>query len=512
MDTNNFDQYSDDQLWAYLKEAENEARVDTLLELSERNLNRGDHAQAASFAEQAAIEAQKFMSNTTVENARYRQGLAFWRADRYDEALSAFQSGIEAYQEPDPKIELSKNQWGIASCYYFQEKYADSAVWAKLSTETALAEEEMSMAGLNKFLEARALYMNNQKDLALVACEEARGYRRVGQELNEVAEIDAYMAQIHAYLGNYSEAASLLRNCLVLSEATSSPKIKYFSYRLGNALIDLGEYQEARIHLERAKDLYQKVDDHSSLADCYFSLSLTYKDDTDLDESLELTRSATSLWDALGDNDSYIKGLQRISILLFSKAEYAQSIEVNRRIMDFCLSIENEPYMVNYGWALLRMVDCYQALQEWTIALESIESTDMFGNSSDHPGTIWFYSLKAKSLFALNRHEEAMGVADTALALTNNDEVSFYTAHLYEIKARVSLEQERPDKERHLAHAIALLLAFGETDTARELSEYFKPDFSPAKVDNILAEEGPDSVKGEDLKSQQQPGFGFSPN
>jgi tetratricopeptide (TPR) repeat protein len=510
MDTNDFASYSDEQLWAHLREAENEEKVDLLLELASRSTSRGDNIEAASLAEQAATEAEKSMANCVVENARYRQGVALWREQRYDESLSAFRLGANTYQEPDSKLDLSKNQWGIASSLYLKGEYAEAAEWAKISTDSAVSEEAYSMAGLNKFLEAKSLYMDDRETEALEACEIARGYRRIEKQLNEVAEIDAYMAHIHTYLGNSHEAAGLLRNCLVLAEATSSVDIKYYSYRLGNALIDLGSYEEARFHLETARNLYQEDDDHSSLADCFYSLSLTYRGSSQLDTALELTRSAVSLWDALGSNASYIKGLVRTAILLFSKDDFSAAIDVNKRIMDF-IDIPNDySETESYGWALLRMIDCYGVREQWETALELLESTEMFGKDSQHQANNWFYSLKARALYALERHEEAMGVADTALAQTKNEEVDLSTAQLYEIRARVSLEQNRPDKERQIAHAIALLLAFGETSKARELSDYFKPDFSPRKSDNILVDENPDY--GDSGLDDRPPIFGFASN
>ena len=44
MDTNNLDQYPDNQLWAALNEAENEEKVEILLELCDRRLRASDHA------------------------------------------------------------------------------------------------------------------------------------------------------------------------------------------------------------------------------------------------------------------------------------------------------------------------------------------------------------------------------------------------------------------------------------------------------------------------------------
>ena len=92
--------------------------------------------------------------------------------------------------------------------------------------------------------------------------------------------------------------------------------------------------------------------------------------------------------------------------------------------------------------------------------------------------------MRARALFALGKSEEALGVADSALAATEDGDVNSNTAYLYEIKARVGLAQMRPDRERNLTHAIALHLAVGEDDVARDLADYFRPSFSHgAQVD-----------------------------
>ena len=486
MDTNRLNELTVGQLWATLNEAENEQRVDIFEELYNRSYNSGEYAEAATIADQMATEAEKCMSSGTVENAYYKQGLAFWKANRYEEAMDAFNKGINKYEEPNSKIELSKNQWGISSSLYNSYRYAESVEWANKATESALAEDAYSMAGLNKYLEAQALYYSDRELEALAACEEARGYRRQEKQLDEVATIDAFTANIHAYLGNYEKAVDLLRNCLVLAEATSS-SVSYYSYRLGNALIDKEEYDEARLHLQRAKNGYEENEDHASLADCLYSLCLTYRRDDEINFALENVRSAISLWDALGNDKSYIKGLEKLSILLFNE-DLDAAIEINQRLINFIATPDNDYEIGSYGWALLRLVDCLRLRDDFENGLSLLESTDLFGLNSTHSGNNWYYSLKSRMLYALGRHDEAMGVADTALSQTVDESVSSHTAYLYEIKARVSLEQNRPDKERHLAHAIALHLAFGETNLARDLSSYFKPKFSPAPRDLIMSD------------------------
>lgn len=215
----------------------------------------------------------------------------------------------------------------------------------------------------------------------------------------------------------------------------------------------------------------------------------TYRGFENAENALKLVRSATALWDALGKDDAYVKGMSRNAILLFNQESFEDSIKINRRIVDFIGSPVTSFTEDQIGWAVLRIADCFKVLEEWEESLEWLDSTRIFGINSTHGGNTWYYSLKAHALYQLDRHEEAFGVAETALRQTKNEEANIYTARLYEIKAKVSLEQNRPDKERHLAHAISLLLAFGEDDKARAMSIYFKPDFTTQPTSSILGEQ-----------------------
>ena len=257
--------------------------------------------------------------------------------------------------------------------------------------------------------------------------------------------------------------------------------------RLGIILIDQEKFDEARSHLEIARSLYHEEDNLEMLADCDMWISRTYVGYSHVEEALKCARSATSLWDALGQGANYIRGLERQSILLYTAKRYIDAAEMNDRIISEIGESDDASFINMKGYAQLRKADDFVPLFMWDSVLETLNSTNQFGQTSTHSGNLWFYALKARALYALNRHEEAMGIADSGLALTQDSSVNINTAYLYEIKARVSLEQNRPDKERHLAHAISLHLAFGEDDQARELSEYFKPNFTPqSKTGDVI--------------------------
>jgi tetratricopeptide (TPR) repeat protein len=142
-----------------------------------------------------------------------------------------------------------------------------------------------------------------------------------------------------------------------------------------------------------------------------------------LDHAIDLARTATSLWDATGNDTSYLRGLQRVAILLAAKEDYGSAIDNNNRIIDFISSKGDDSYQIQLGWAQLRNATCYQNSYMWEFSLMKLEETKLFGPASSHMGNTWYYSLKALALYELDRHEEALGVADTGLSLTGNDDV-----------------------------------------------------------------------------------------
>jgi tetratricopeptide (TPR) repeat protein len=496
MENIDLEQCTENQLYSMLQDSEGEERLSLLNELLDRSENNSDYLKAASFAEQATSLAEKYLPNIDVENFYYRQGVNLWRLNDYEQAIAAFSVGVSKYAGEDDQSELAKNYWGLADSHFKLDNFDDSIKFAQLGTDAALANDGFETAGFNKFVQGKALYLADREQEAIDACIEARQYKRRVSNTAAVYDIDDYIATIYRYLGQYDEAEILLRNCLTLAEATTRNR-SYANMRLGNVLIDQEKFDEARVHLETARSLYHEEDNLEMLADCDMSISRTYVGYSQVEEALKYARSATSLWDALGLTSSYIRGLERQSILLFTAERYLDAADMNDRIVAEIGESDSSHFLNLKGYAQLRKADDFVPLLMWDSVLETLNSTDQFGQTSTHAGNLWFYSLKARALYALNRHEEAMGIADSGLALTEDSIVNINTAYLYEIKARVSLEQNRPDKERHLAHAISLHLAFGEVDQARELSEYFKPNFTPQPKsgDVILTNERPSVVE-----------------
>ena len=87
--------------------------------------------------------------------------------------------------------------------------------------------------------------------------------------------------------------------------------------------------------------------------------------------------------------------------------------------------------------------------------------------------------LRARALLATGRRAAAARAAEEGLALAADAEMVAERAELYEIRGLSRLPARNGPRvvaaERDLAHAVALYLAAGLTDRARELSTRFLP-------------------------------------
>ena len=104
------------------------------------------------------------------------------------------------------------------------------------------------------------------------------------------------------------------------------------------------------------------------------------------------------------------------------------------------------------------------------------EGTAEEGDAPNRASRRWAFELAARALRDTVHLEDAARIAGLALELTDEDEISYRTAEMYEIRARWLLDSGSGQGRQELAQAIAIHLAFGSTERARELSKYFMPE------------------------------------
>jgi hypothetical protein len=117
------------------------------------------------------------------------------------------------------------------------------------------------------------------------------------------------------------------------------------------------------------------------------------------------------------------------------------------------------------------------------------------------PAQVQAAALRARALLALGRRTQAARAAEDGLRLAADAELVAERAELYEARGLARLAPNKGPRtgaaDRDLAHAVALYLAAGLTDKARELSRHFLPTVGTALHRSGLLEQPSPDPKGE---------------
>jgi len=148
------------------------------------------------------------------------------------------------------------------------------------------------------------------------------------------------------------------------------------------------------------------------------------------------------------------------------------------------VSMESDPNFDNgnrYCWAKLSLANQYLDTDRFPEALALIDSLNGIEFVPADWNLIRKHTLRARALNSMNRTSEALAEVEAALSLTTDENLDSGTAYLYEIRGTHLLEAGKKAGERDIAHAIAIHLASGEDNRARDLAKVFIPTLDHEK-------------------------------
>jgi len=269
---------------------------------------------------------------------------------------------------------------------------------------------------------------------------------------------------------------------LNIAEATADKHDDpYANRRIGNAYYKVRLYDDALHHLSKARAAYQKHEDLRFVAYCDREIADSlYMLDRER-EALTTLERAQSLFDSMGD-DSWVRSclIKRSQV-----HEYLNEYHLSERLWRQTItSMESDPNFDNgnrYFWAKLSLANQYVDTDRFMDALSLIDSLNETGFAPADWNLIRKHTLRARTLNAMNRVGEALAEVEAALSLTTDENLDAGTAYLYEIRGTHLLESGKKSGERDVAHAIAIHLASGEDNRARELAKVFIPKLNHEK-------------------------------
>ena len=477
----------DSELWALLGEATGLDRVELLCELGGRAGREGDHSRAASLFGSAG-EASKDIDDASMAGYAFgQQGVALRYANEFAESAASYSESAAQYRLAGRGGETADALCGQSSALHAVGDFSASLTASSDARVLAESEDELELSGRACILQARALYWLDREAQALEACTDGRNLLRRAGSPALVAEIDDFALTVCLYLGHLDRAMELATNCYVIARATAdSQDDAYAELRLAETHLARHEPEDALAHAEHALESNIEADELVGVARCQRVRAGALCELDRYGEAVEVLMQARVLFDASGlDVDALRCDVQR-SIILHVEGRFGEAQALNSRLVDAFGGMNHQGARIDHGWAVARLAGDYLADGNPSAALDVAKTwTDDWDAQDLEMRLVLINTLaaEARATEQLSGLAPAFVIAERALSMTSKTDVMRSTAYMYDIRARHCLDVGDQRGEQELAHAIALHLATGSIDRARELSGHFMPEISERSGD-----------------------------
>ncbi|MEI6623053.1 MAG: hypothetical protein WCP28_14210 [Actinomycetes bacterium] len=490
MDSEQLTDASDNELWTMLGDATALPRAELLCELGQRAALRGEYGRAASLFGSAGTTSAEHGDATLAGFAFSQQGMALFDADEFGEAAVAHTQSVTQYHLAGRAEEAAHVLWAQAAAF-LEGGDMDGCLTTTIAARSLAESEDLpELAGRACLLQARALNALDRELEALDACEAGRQFSRSAGEPTLVAQIDDFRLTLCLALGRLDQALELATGCFVLAKASGLPEdAARAELRLAETHLTRGEADLALVHAEQARARHTDVAEMLGAARCDRVRGDALFELDRADEAIAVFTQARVLFDANGhDLDSLRCDADR-AVVLHMVGRFADAATLNARLVAAYHNMTHNGVSVDLSWSVARLADNYLALDDpratFDVTHEWVDRLDAHDADAKAP-LINTLAAHARATEALSGLAPAAQIAERVLSLTSQSQVNRNTAWMYDIRARHLLESNDPRAEHALAQAIAMHLAMGCTDRARELSKHFLP--APGELHTSVAD------------------------
>ena len=451
-----------------------------LREIADRAYNRKNYADAIAMSEQAAAIAVEIDDHRLAADCRLNQAYATYQNGQVAETEQTYALALEEFRAIGDQYNMGETLCRMADIAGELRNYEMVLAHATDAQHLGVAEDNWWIIAYSAYYMGRGNYFLDHEELALENLERSRHFFRKRGDLVKVAMVDDFAATVQSYLGREHEAVNLLRSCVYIADATQDKSDDpYALRRLGNSLSRIGRYEEALDYLTRSMNEYQSRNQHRTYAFVAKEIADNLGMNDQHQEALAQYERAQSLLDSLGEDHAVRHCKMRRSQLLHDHGDFSQAERLARQVYLDVVSNEEFDDQSYIYWVGLHLADNLLELEKFQALLDLTAELDESRAEPSPSNLVWKKTMRARALNALGHSQEALAEVEAALSLTTDEILNATTAYLYEIRAHIQLEQGKKSGERDLAHAIAIHLAAGSDDEARDLANYFMPKLNP---------------------------------
>jgi tetratricopeptide (TPR) repeat protein len=243
--------------------------------------------------------------------------------------------------------------------------------------------------------------------LSLTAYEEALRLARAAGDRSAEAEILVDLSDTQSLLGRSAEAETSLRAALALRDAGvgSAAQRADTLYRLGDFLQGRGQYDEARVTLDRALRLQQRLRNEPGIADCLRTLGQGAYEEGSLALARQLLGESIRLFEKNGKIESRAAVLGQLGDVALKEGEITEA----RSLYEEGLRVWQERQQGFWtGRFLVRLAKAAMEQNDLTHARELALEGDRLLSVSNGP------AVRARALLVLGEISQREGKSDEA--------------------------------------------------------------------------------------------------
>jgi tetratricopeptide (TPR) repeat protein len=480
---------SDQELWDLTSDEDDRVKADAYFWLGHRFFDRKRYSDAVGPATAAKDLYEKVDDGRSEGLAAYTSALVLGFLDRHEEAVEYFTSAIELYKEHGTDEMIADAVRGRADALVKIDRDADARNDYRGASNYYLAASRRTPAGICLLELGDNLGSCGLQTEALSVFEESLEIFQSNGDFIGSGRAHDRLAAALIDLGEMEKAISHLEEALTIFEyINDESRFAYAQYRLGWTLVSNGEPERAIDMLKAASASYKKQERFLDAANADNQIAHAYSALGYSSEALDLYKRTKTVYEAAGKIESSLLADVNTAKLM-SPDNLDGQVNIYRRVIQTAKEQEID-YIEQACKTRLAEVLCkYDTEEQYQAALALVDDVPegYWGdNRQEHARLV---TAKALALVELNRDEEAENLL---LEVVSHGFASGYAKEMGEAHFLLGLiASAKGDKDKsddYVAKAVALCLASGHVDRARELSEILLPDASGSSKEILQAE------------------------
>jgi tetratricopeptide (TPR) repeat protein len=483
----------------------------------------GDHARAqtaytaaAGYYRQLVEHLDQAGNPPDAARAREKLGAVLKAAGRYEEALAALERAVETYRAAGdlegqgratadigvmwgmrgapqagmqrlqplvPLLEPRGPSSGLAALHAAiaelalcsdQPAHAPGMVAAECAIQIARAVGDTRTRANAEIARGMLLFLMGRREEALRAWEETIPLAEAVGDLAILRKVVNNVGVTYTFRGAFDQSQPYLKYALELAERLGDPaEIAFQASNHGSTAYTLGDWREARLHLERSITLHRAVQASiTSYTNALLFLGQISLAEGNWDEASGHVQEVVA---AAQRNGNY-EGLQNAARLQAERALLAGRPEEARAcLLPVLDAADREDLKV--VWLLSLLARAYAQLGELPAAEETAALA--VGRSRTGDGQLMLVdALHVQATVALQAHrwEEAAAPVEEGLALARGMPYPYAEARLLQAYGQLAAEQSEPMRARqHFEAALAIFRRLGAREDVERTEQLLAP-------------------------------------